>query len=101
MKYLLKLNTNWADEMDIDGAYMLTEEKYNKFLEAVTSFEEDTCFYMCIGTNEEIDCQWCDIANDFEIMEITDSQAKMLEQLGMTNMGWAGSFYDSCVDDLE
>lgn len=99
MKYLLKIETNWADEIDIDGACILTKKEYEKFTQKTSEFEEDENFYMCVGTNEEIDCEWCNVANDFEVIEITEEQANVLKQLGMSSIGFARTFYESCCFD--
>ena len=98
-RYLLKINTNWADEIDIDGCCVLTEEQYKKFITITEQMEKDSPFYMCIGTNEEIECYWNQVANDFSIKEITEEQFRVLESLDILDIGFANSFYETIVYD--
>ncbi|MEC0031032.1 hypothetical protein P4L24_24630 [Bacillus cereus] len=91
--YLLKFDDNWADEMDLDGHMVLTEEQHEKFQERVKRAAPFT-FY--VGTNEEIEYDDTDeLERAYEIEEMTEEDRKILQKLGITNTGFAEQFFDN------
>ena len=58
MYYLVKYSDNWADEMDIDGFALLTEELYDEFISMVNKIcdllRDGETFEYYIGTNKFI-----------------------------------------------
>ena len=58
MYYLVKYSDNWADEMDIDGFALLTEELYDEFISMVNKIREllraGETFEYYVGSNEFI-----------------------------------------------
>ena len=58
MYYLVKYSDNWADEIDIDGFALFTEEEHNEFVSMVDKVCEllrvGEIFEYYIGTNEII-----------------------------------------------
>ena len=58
MYYLVKYDDNWADEMDISGFALFTEEEHNEFVSMVDKVCEllraGETFEYYIGTNEFI-----------------------------------------------
>ena len=51
-KVLLKWESNWADEMDISGFVITSEDIWENYKKKVESIEDE--FAIIIGTNEEI-----------------------------------------------
>lgn len=58
MYYLVKYNDNWADEIDIDGFALFTEEEHDEFISMVNKIcgllRAGEVFEYYIGTNEFI-----------------------------------------------
>lgn len=58
MYYLVKYNDNWADEMDINGFALFTEEEHDEFISMVNKIcdllRAGETFEYYIGTNEFI-----------------------------------------------
>ncbi|MGL4573086.1 MAG: hypothetical protein ACRCVJ_18745 [Clostridium sp.] len=94
-RYLLTIDTNWADEIDIDGCCVLTEYQYKKFTKMTEELEENSEFYMSIGSNEFIECKWNEQANSFEAKQITEEEYRVLEKFSLTNVGFAKDFYEA------
>lgn len=79
---LVKLDTNWADEMDIEGfalfepdAWEEAKEEYKK------AFKHEPCQTLYVGTNEYIQYEsYEDYMNDLTAIEITDEEAQVIEK---------------------
>ena len=58
MYYLVKYNDNWADEIDIEGFALFTEEEYDEFISMINKvcdlLRAGKTFEYYIGTNEFI-----------------------------------------------
>ena len=53
---LIKFEANWADEMDVEGMFVMSSDDWDKYNEVVEKyFEEADEMSYCIGTNEEIE----------------------------------------------
>lgn len=58
-KLLVTLNTNWADEMDITGFFVCTQESWEEFkkeaYDLIKSCEEENSeLEVCVGSNQYI-----------------------------------------------
>jgi hypothetical protein len=85
-KVLVQWDSNWGDEMDIEGFSILTKsawEDYKKML------ENKGRFYIYVGTNEEIDYNnGNQLLKEISVKDITEDEAKIIIKL----FGGAGGF---------
>jgi hypothetical protein len=49
--YLIKYRDNWADEMNVEGTAVLSEDEYLVFKKAAKTARD---FYFSIGSNQDI-----------------------------------------------
>lgn len=97
--YLLIWEGHWADEMDLDGHVVLSEEKYGIFEEAVNRTEY---LHFGVGTNEEIEYfSMTELHESFEVKVISETQYQTLKDLGLLSMGFASSFVEQVIDDVD
>lgn len=89
---LIKFESNWADEMDIEGYYVTTVELYNKYIEEFKKyFEEEDSLSYCVGTNEEIEFDSLDeLLECYDTKSITISDYEVLEKLNIIITGFTG-----------
>jgi hypothetical protein len=84
-KYMLtKLNTNWADEMDLAGFAVVTLEEWAGFVKMVKSFfkGDDRTFTFYVGTNEEIEFESAEgILEEITTTPITTEEKELLYSL--------------------
>jgi hypothetical protein len=74
---LVKYDGNWADEMDISGFRVFTNEAWNEYLEAWGKEEYPYSFY--VGTNEEVEIyDFEELVRDFTVKDITDKEAAVI-----------------------
>lgn len=76
--YLVKWDSNWADEMDIHGFVLFGEKEFKEFKEALNMFKSDERvdeygeFSFYIGSNEEVTYENAnELISEFKIEEIT------------------------------
>lgn len=82
MKLLVKYDSNWADEMDIDGFKVLTNEQWEQYQKDFKKHFKEEGYIYYVGTNEEIEYNdFEEFRNDFNVSEITDEEAAVLEKL--------------------
>ena len=82
MKLLVKYDSNWADEMDIDGFKVLTDKQWEKYQRDFKKHFKEEWYTYYVGTNEEIEYgDFEEFRNDFNVSEITDEEAAVLEKL--------------------
>lgn len=96
--YLLTYADNWADEMDLDGHVVLTNERYNKFkrqLEKLVESKEEIEFY--VGTNEEIYYEGERLRDVYSVKEISTSDYLTLKKLGLLSIGFADNFVEFII----
>lgn len=81
MRYILvKFNDNWADEMDIDGFKVMTEERHKKALASLDG-PETFPFEAYFGTNESNLYEDKDqFLRNFEFIPVDESFALELKQ---------------------
>ena len=97
--YILKYESNYADEFDIDGIFCINELQRIEFESAASKFIEGS---FCFGTNEEIEYESNkDLLATFTIEYITDEEYDVLYSLKLTSLGYAKSFYNFVIDTVE
>ena len=79
---LVKYNSNWADEMDIEGFKLFTDKRWKEYQKRFEEYFVENIFYnFYIGTNEEIEYEsFVKFMKDFEVIEITDKEAKTIKK---------------------
>jgi len=86
--YLVKSSINWADEMDLDGFDIFTEEELEKIKKNLAHAENVKTVY--IGSNEEVEISPAEIIEEFEEADEISKDAFMIirnklgEHLGYT-----------------
>lgn len=86
-KYLVIFHANWADEIDCSQFHIYdTEEDAEEAIKLTIEYPGG------IGTNESFEKGQID-ERDFEIIEITEDEAKVLERLLGNSFG-VGLLYD-------
>jgi hypothetical protein len=69
---LVKYKGDWADELEVEGFWITTKEKYEKWLIEIKNFFPYTYY---IGTNEEIEYESLDsLQYHLSVKEITQEQ---------------------------
>ena len=100
--YLLKYRDNWADEFDVNGCVIISEDTYKdiylKLENAVETYDTSNLNtdYMCvyIGSNENIEYESLDdFMNTISCRELSDEEARVLSDFGFSSYGHTG-FYD-------
>lgn len=82
MKLLVKYDSNWADEMDINGFKVLTDKQWEKYQRDFKKHFKEECYTYYVGTNEEIEySDFEEFRNNFNVSEITDEEAAVLKKL--------------------
>lgn len=70
---LVNLDTNWADEFNVNCMWLTTSEKYEEFISKLESLEIDNEIEIYFGTNEAISFYGIDdIINSIKISPISD-----------------------------
>lgn len=89
---LVKYDSNWADEMDIDGFRLFTDEQWEEYQKDFKKlFKEDRGYTYYVGTNEDIEYNSFDeFMSDLKVSEITDEEATVLKKLfdNLTTYGY-------------
>lgn len=95
---LIITDTNWADEMDVWGFEVLTDQAftlYTRIIEQAFKYEDEIIVY--IGTNEDIQINKKNYLSHFQIKDITKDQVDSLESIfDSTSNGL--NFFDRIVD---
>ncbi len=80
---LIKYEDNWADEMDIYGFHILSDETWEKFLALLDRVNELPNFQLNIGvgSNEDIDYDSVeDLLKVFTASDISDDEAAVIQK---------------------
>jgi hypothetical protein len=89
---LVKYDSNWADEMDIDGFRVFTDKQWEKYQKDFKKlFKEDRGYTYYVGTNEDIEYNSFDeFMSDLKVSEITDEEATVLKKFfdNLTTYGY-------------
>jgi hypothetical protein len=72
---LVKFSANWADEFDVDGFAIMTQEQYDKNL----AFYSRKDAYFGFGTNQDL--EGSDIVRGFSAQEVGDDEVHVLRNL--------------------
>ena len=95
-KILVKLSTNWADEMDIDGYQILThkewQDKQEEYKKAFNQAPQEIYF----GTNQEnYYDELEDYMSEISAQEISEDEADVLiKYLGKSYGNFAEPYYE-------
>lgn len=99
--FLVQFSDNWADEMDVEGCMIMTDEEYEAYLAAARrAFEIRGEVSFCIGSNESI--EWESI-HDFEktlfARYITEEEATVLRTFGFDDFGHFPQYcFEECLN---
>lgn len=103
MHYLIDTGYNWADEIDIDGHMLVSEEELQDLRERVAKLmksDKDLCYNMYVGSNEDQDFYPSDLDSALENVEkVSDADAEVLKRVGVDIVG-GFDFYE-VLDNLE
>lgn len=92
-KYLFKVNFNWADEMDLDGFYIVDGDQIAEIEKGIyMSIKNDLEFG--IGSNQDVSFE--DVHWSFK--EISDEEAKIISDTVGDSQGFAEKFADWALD---
>ena len=99
----IQFNDNWADEMDITGGRIMTEQEYEEYIAAAKkAFEVKDYIDFWFGTNEFIDYRnFTDFINTLTINSITKKEEDVLKQFGLENYGFFPDIFDEYDDEEE
>jgi len=96
--YFIDWTTNWADEMDIYSAEVLTESELNDFIKWLKKHKKDLedGIEYGIGTNEDIELSYADIKETINCArEITE-----IEYISFKAMFESSVFGDLCIESI-
>jgi hypothetical protein len=91
--YLVKFSSDWADEFDMNGFKVMSEEEFEKYKTGMNN--EEYPYEAGFGTNEWFDYEDAeDVMNDLTIVEISVSEAEVLTKLFTDgSFGWIPGHY--------
>lgn len=98
---LVQFSDNWADEMDVEGCMIMTDEEYEAYLAAARrAFEVRGDVSFCVGSNESI--EWGSI-HEFErtlfVRQITEEEATVLRTFGFDDFGHFPQYcFEECLN---
>lgn len=98
---LVKWEKDWADEFDMTGFELMSDEKYAKFERSLKVIEYPT--EACFGSNESYEFERADdITSGITAMDITEEEGQTIRKLfhkfdKYTSFGWTP--VDSIIDD--
>lgn len=96
-RYLVKYESDWADEMDIEGLALLTEEDKSR-IESLISKRSSYPQTHHVGTNEEIEyCSSEELVPRYTWTPITEDEYKTLHKLIGSDYGHF--FYPEVEED--
>lgn len=102
---LVITDTNWADEMDVWGFEVVTDQTlalYTRIIEQAFKYEDEIVIY--IGTNEEIQISNEDYLSHFEIKDITKDQVDSLKAIfdsTSNGLNFLDRIVESCLYIIE
>jgi hypothetical protein len=93
---LIKWDSNWADEMDIEGFIIVSKEKAKEFKKQLKDY--DSYFEVYVGTNEDIEYgSGEELLNELTFKTITEEEAKTIKKFFGESSGHTG-FWSSLED---
>lgn len=92
MKYILaKWSGNWADEMDLDGFRVFTQQEWDEY--KTLALAKEDCFTFCVGTNEEIEYENGQaLLNEIKLTELGQLLADTVNELFIGKCKYYGFF---------
>jgi hypothetical protein len=96
-KYVLVTwETNWADEMDIEGFEIVEKSHYDNWVEKAISHTDS--FEICIGTNEVVYYEnGQELVDDLTEIPITDEEATTIKKLVGRSFGFSDGVLNNQV----
>ncbi len=92
MKYLVKFSSDWADEFDMDGFRIMSEEEFEKYKTGMNN--EEYPYEAGFGTNEWFDYDSSqDIMKDLTIVEMSEEDVIVFEKYFENGFGWIPGFW--------
>lgn len=82
-KLLVIMRADYADEFDVEGFSILSEEQFNQMIKgAKKEIKENGFLDVCFGTNESLIWENADdFKRDFKVKEITDQEEATIVKL--------------------
>ena len=102
---LIKWDSNWADEMDIEGFIITDKESANSFKKQLKDYVSS--FEVCVGTNEDIEYgSGEELLSELKFKTITEDEAKVIQKFfgesgGHTEFWTALEYLDEWNDEDE
>ena len=105
-KLLIKFEANWADEMDIEGLFVITEAEWTLYKQKATAyFKTNNTLNYCIGSNEDIEFySYTELMEAFTVVseDIYNSGLGILDTVSFLPIGYTGpEYFDEDEDDKE
>lgn len=105
---LLKYDSNWADEMDIDGFTIMSDEGWESWKTDIQKFFKKREYWNYgIGTNEDIEYGSAkEVLKDIKVIDISEDEADIIDKLFFKDsvyktFGYFPCFYDYIEDGDE
>ena len=99
----VKYQDNWADEMDVIGGAIMSEEQYAKYISAAkTAFKKHSMIEFVVGSNEWVEySSYESFISALTVYTITEQEEQTLRKF-VTN-GWDsfGAFPDELFEEEE
>jgi len=88
MYVLVRFNSNWADEFDVEGIKLFTKDAWSNLLRLVEQYVNFPLEYY-FGTNESFEWEnFNEYRSCFSEQDITDIQANYLKEMLLTEAGY-------------
>lgn len=79
-KVLVKWESNWADEMDVEGFVIMEASEWAEKRERISQVEGSTS--ICVGTNEDVEYdRGADILDEITEHPLTDTEEEVIVKL--------------------
>ena len=91
-KVLVRINDNWADEMDITGYQVMLHSDYDSYLKKLEQYfkdNQDEPLGYYVGTNEEVEHNsLASVLSCLSSERITEEQYQALSKLNLLSFGF-------------
>lgn len=87
--FLVKYKDNWADEIDVEGCQVMTENEFHNYFNAAKkAFNECNCINFYIGSNESIEYEnYEDFIKSIQIINISKDAYEVLQKFNLYDYG--------------
>lgn len=94
----IQFSDNWADEMDVEGGILMTQDEYNKFITAAKkAFINEKSIDFVIGSNEWITYRnFEEFEGTLKVIEVTDEETEVLKKFHLDYYGHVPTY---CFDE--